>query len=166
MTSQYRLIQSFALSDIIPLSSYVPLIRPFPLFGVKGCRKWYRSKSRPRILVRHMYTPQADLMFYALFIDFKSRKGFILMTTDAQQTSTILNCKCNVNLFVNAPVVIKLSQKYDKAIKSPLIIFTAFLGKTPLGVLPYCHRVRQPTSLSLSSCRQSEAVVYLENGLT
>ena len=40
-----------------------------------------------------------------------------------------------------------------------------FLGKTQLrGVLPYSRRVRRPAS-SLSFI-QSEAVVYLENGLT
>ena len=39
-----------------------------------------------------------------------------------------------------------------------------FLGKTPIGVLPYCHRVRRPASLSSSSLFvQSEAVIYLMN---
>ena len=38
-----------------------------------------------------------------------------------------------------------------------------FLGKTRYGVLPLCDDRRTPASLSLA---QSEAVVYLENGLT
>ena len=43
---------------------------------------------------------------------------------------------------------------------------TWFLGKTPQGgSLPYYHWVRRPMS-SLSFVKKSEAVVYLENGLS
>ena len=43
---------------------------------------------------------------------------------------------------------------------------TRFLGKTPCGVLPLCDDRRTPASSLLSLFVQSEAVVYLENGLT
>ena len=50
-----------------------------------------------------------------------------------------------------------------------MVYLLPFLGKTPYGVLPLCDDRRTPVSLlsSLSSLFvQSEAVVYLENGLT
>ena len=48
----------------------------------------------------------------------------------------------------------------------PKAVESAFLGKTPIGVLPLCDDRRTPASSSSSSLAQSEAVVYLENGLT
>ena len=53
--------------------------------------------------------------------------------------------------------------KYTESLNTKYNNYKEFLGTTPIGVLPYCHRVRRP---SLSLFVQSETVVYLENGLT